>query len=217
MGTTERITKTSNQDTSCPGGGAAVLNEWFASFGLNLEDDTTDTSAYSDEEGAFFSDSSVKVRSQCPPVAGGAGRSAGSRHCSPSTCRPSCGICVDCTRCLDHCQCGEVDQGLPPTCDTPGCSHIVCPDCMRCAVHCGCRTNVRGGHCGFVRDVGGASYDDGFAALEDVVGGSLSQHLRPQPLHDVGNEQRGGAMTNASIPKSSSRLPGRRTAGNGRF
>jgi hypothetical protein len=87
--------------------------------------------------------------------------------CDPQYCRMSDGICVDCTKCLRHCECGggsfrklkkpskrkQPRQGLnhqteapPPLidpndggpCDPRKCKQVICTDCMRCTAHCIC-------------------------------------------------------------------------------
>jgi hypothetical protein len=87
--------------------------------------------------------------------------------CDPQYCRMSDGICVDCTKCLRHCECGggnfrkqkksskrkQPRQGLnhqteapPPLidpndggpCNPRECKQVICTDCMRCTAHCIC-------------------------------------------------------------------------------
>jgi hypothetical protein len=69
--------------------------------------------------------------------------------CDPNICRMSSGICVDCTKCSHHCECGgrepqdsdsprTVVLEAPQVCDPSTCRQLICGDCSRCTEHCVC-------------------------------------------------------------------------------
>jgi len=65
--------------------------------------------------------------------------------CNPEVCRMTSGICVDCTRCWQHCTCvvSRRKEMVAPfrtfACNPTVCRPIVCGDCSRCIDHCTCK------------------------------------------------------------------------------
>lgn len=141
----------------------AVLNEWFAAFGLGDttaaaakdddgkgDDGDNQTADLSDDNMLYYNYLTERRQQLVDEASSDNGNSSSccssSVACDHGQCRMVYGVCCDCCRCLKHCKCGDLNV-LPPTCDTPDCSERVCPQCMRCNHHCLCRcsTVVRDG------------------------------------------------------------------------
>jgi hypothetical protein len=167
-----------------------------------MENDTTiDTSANSDDDWDFFgTPSASNIRRR--PLLGTAARGEvmSSSQCNPTTCTLSSGVCVDCTRCFNHCQCdggggsGGMDGSsiLPTTCDTPSCYRRMCSYCLRCANHCVCGASSRprlGGdryYCGLASNSFGNVDDDD----DDIVDDSMEEKmLKTNVLENLHQEQ----------------------------
>ena len=60
--------------------------------------------------------------------------------CDPMLCRMTSGVCVDCSRCSNHCTCDSTKTRTQPSseCDPTRCRQLICGDCSKCTKHCIC-------------------------------------------------------------------------------
>jgi hypothetical protein len=124
--------------------GTMQLAQWTSIFGPG--DETKSASESDEDDGSKFwfaepaEESSRLQRQLAKPVNG---------TCDPDTCRRTAsGICVDRTRCTNHCKyfATEKDVLVPFRvfdCNPTTCKQLVCGQCTRCTDHCTCKWDIR--------------------------------------------------------------------------
>lgn len=127
--------------------GTMQLDQWTAIFGFSDPAKSGSESSDEDDESKFWFAEPVfepsRPKQYLPPKPNDA------VSCDPDSCRAASGICVDCTRCTNHCECpaAETEVFVPFRvfdCNPVTCKQLVCGGCSKCTDHCTCKWDSKG-------------------------------------------------------------------------